>query len=683
LVISGLSAQLAARGAAPPSVIRHLNDHIRLLTGATRPRPGGALVSYIRKTRPVPDTIFVMHEGELGRLIGGRYRIDRILGQGGMGYVWLGRDELLDREVAVKEVAFPHLDASNGSRAQREARAAARLNHPGIVTIHDLVTADGRLWIVMELVQAPSLADVLERDGPLPADRVARIGLEVLDALSAAHRAGILHRDIKPGNLLVTSRGAVITDFGIAAIEGEESLTRTGLVVGTLAYMAPELTEPDDDRRQLASKASDLWSLGATLHAAVTGQPPRPGASTGAGLTAGTGVLAAVLEGLLRADPGARLTAEQAAELLRPVAAPAGPARPAPDAAGARAATDRGAETILRPVPPVPLAAAGARGAATRGPDEQTVTRLAPATAPRTSGPVTQVATTPDAAPAPAAGAGRIRLAVALLAIAIAFGIASLFPDYTGFGSLASATDSLVEYAGFVAAWAVSLVLILTRRTAQPTGALLGLGAAAATLGVFLIDLSIAVTGSQARIGPGLVLALLSWASGTAGVVVAIGRRPAGWPARPSGRRLAPAAVLVIAAIGTAAAYGPLSFSYTWDGGSLISGDLYPVSQSLTTDANLFLMVIFVAAVVAAVLWVPARLGAALAAGALIPMALQAAWALVAIAEYVPSSADGGVTPAFQAYCAFIIAGAIACGWLATTREAPRPAIAGHQLQQR
>jgi hypothetical protein len=646
-------------------------------------------VSYIRKTGSFPDTIFGMHEGELGRLIGGRYRIDRILGQGGMGYVWRGRDELLDREVAVKEVAFPHLDGSNGSRAQREARAAARLNHPGIVTIHDLVTADGRLWIVMELVQAPSLADVLERGGPLPADRVARIGLEVLDALSAAHRAGILHRDIKPGNLLITGRGAVITDFGIAAIEGEESLTRTGLVVGTLAYMAPELTEPDDDRRQLASKASDLWSLGATLHAAATGQPPPLGVSAGPELSARTGVLAPALEGLLRPDPGARLTAEQAADLLRPVA---GPARPAGAAAAStepdrRAETGRGAETVLGPLTPTPFPAAGGRDAATRGPGEQTVTRLAPGTAPGTSGrPATQVATAPGAAPARVpggAGGGRIGLAAALLAVAIACGIASLFPDYTGFGSLASATDSLVEYAGFVAVWAASLVLILTRRTSPQAGALLGLGAAAATLGVFAIDLSIAVTGSQARIGPGLVLALLSWVSATAGVGLALGRRPAGWPSRPGGRRIAPAAILVIAAIGTAAAYGPLSFSYTWSGGSLVSGDLYPPSQSLITDANFFLMVIFVAAVLAAVLWVPARLGAALAAGALIPMALQAVWTLVAVAEFVPPGAAGDVTPAFKAYCAFIIAGAIACGWLATTREAPRPAIAGHQLQQR
>src|ERR1700727_323784 len=248
-----------------------------------------------------------MAEGASGRLIGGRYRIDQILGPGGMGYVWLGRDELLDRDVAVKEVAFPHLDDSGGGRAQREARAAARLNHPGIVTIHDLVTADGRLWIVMELVRAPSLADVLEQSGPLPAGRVARIGLE--------------------------------------------GLTRTGLVVGTLAYMAPELTAPEDDRRRLASSASDLWSLGATLHAALTGHPPRPGAGvdTGPELNASSGPLTAALDGLLRDDPAARLTAEQAAGLLRQAAGP-DLGRPDGHDTGSRA------ETVLG----VPAAAGGA-----------------------------------------------------------------------------------------------------------------------------------------------------------------------------------------------------------------------------------------------------------------------------------------------------------------------------------
>jgi Protein kinase domain len=623
-----------------------------------------------------------MPEGELGRLIGGRYRIDRILGQGGMGYVWLGRDELLDREVAVKEVAFPHLDDSGGGRAQREARAAARLSHPGIVTVHDLVTADGRLWIVMELVQAPSLADVLEQDGPLPAGRVARIGLEVLDALSAAHRAGILHRDIKPGNLLVTSRGTVITDFGIAVIEGEEGLTRTGLVVGTLAYMAPELTA-EDSRRQPASPASDLWALGATLHAAVTGHPPRSGAdgAAGTGASASTGMLAPVLDGLLQPDPRARLTADQAAGLLRQAAGLAGPAWPAENGTAARAETAFGALSTMAATPPVATGPGVARGAAGRGRDERTVTQLAAASAPAaasaaaTSGPVTHGVTIAE----PPVGGRRIRLGSALLAVGIACGIASLFPQYTGFGSLASAADSLVEYAGFLAAWAASLVLILAGRAPRRAGALLGLGISAATLGVFLIDLSIAVTGSQARIGPGLVLALLGWLGCTAGAALAIGRWPAGWPRLPRGRVLAPAAALVIAALGAAFTYGPLSFSYTWTGasgtpGSLISGDLYPLDLSLPTAANVFLMVIFVAAVIAAVLWVPARLGAALAAGAIIPMALQAVFALVAIAEFVPPAADGGVTLSFRAYCAFIILGVIGCGGLAATRDRDAPA---------
>jgi hypothetical protein len=613
-----------------------------------------------------------MHEGEFGRLIGGRYRIERILGQGGMGYVWLGRDELLDREVAVKEVAFPHLDDSGGGRAQREARAAARLNHPGIVTIHDLVSADGRLWIVMELVAAPSLADVLERGGPLPAGQVARIGLQVLDALSAAHRAGILHRDIKPGNLLITDRGAVITDFGIAAIEGEEALTRTGLVVGTLAYMAPELTAPDDDLRQRASTASDLWALGATLHAALTGQPPGPAAGTGPVLGPAIGPLAPALDGLLCTDPAARLTAEQAAGLLRPVAGPyeLGYLAGAGQAASASTAVRAPAPAAAVTTPPM---ASRPGGAAPGGRDERTVTRLATVPPPGLVG---------SAAPAvaPAAVGSRLRLAGALLAIGIVAGVASLFPEYQGFGSLASATDTLVEYAGFLAAWTAGLVLILSRGGLPPAGALLGLGTAAATLGVFAIDLSVAVTGSAAHVGPGLVLALLGWLSCTAGVAVAIGRRPAGWPRRPQNRALAPAAVLLIAALGIALAYGPLSFSFTWPGGSLISGDLYPFSPSLTSFANVFLMAIFVVAVVAAVLWVPARLGAAMAAGALVPMALQAVWTLIAIAQYVPASAAGGVTPAFTAYCAFVIVGALACGWLATIRDAPRPAIPGPAL---
>jgi serine/threonine protein kinase len=252
---------------------------------------------------------------ERGRLIAGRYRLGRLLGQGGMGFVWHAHDQVLDREVAVKEVFVPDHNEDRSERAFREARAAGRLNHPGIVTIHDLVSDEGRSWIVMELVRAPSLEAALRESGPMAPGRVARIGLALLEALRAAHEAGILHRDIKPGNVLLPGDRAVITDFGIATIRGDEKLTATGQVVGTPAYMPPERL-----RGEPASEASDMWALGATLYAAVTGHPPGA-ARTSAGTSAGMGPLAPALEGLLRDDPGARLTAGQASALLESLSA--------------------------------------------------------------------------------------------------------------------------------------------------------------------------------------------------------------------------------------------------------------------------------------------------------------------------------------------------------------------------
>lgn len=223
-----------------------------------------------------------------------------------MGFVWRAYDQILDREVAVKEVFVPDQGEEHGKRGFREARAAARLNHPGIVTVHDLVAAEGRSWIVMELVDGPSLEDALRERGPMAPDRVARIGLAMLEALRAAHNAGILHRDIKPSNVLLPSGRAVLADFGIATIQDDDRLTATGQVIGTLGYMAPERV-----RGELASKASDMWALGATLCAAATGHPPG-----GAGAVIGAGPLTPVLEGLLRHDPAARLTAEQASALI-------------------------------------------------------------------------------------------------------------------------------------------------------------------------------------------------------------------------------------------------------------------------------------------------------------------------------------------------------------------------------
>lgn len=254
-------------------------------------------------------------------MIAARYELVKLLGQGGMGYVWQAHDLVLDRDVAVKEVFVPDPGGERNRRAFREARAAARLNHPGIVTIHDLVVADGRSWIVMELVSALSLDDTIREGGPLQPHRVARIGMDMLEALRTAHNAGILHRDIKPSNVLLTPGGAVITDFGIAIIQGEERLTSTGQVVGTPAYMAPELA-----RGRPASRASDMWSLGATLYAALTGHPPgRPVTA------ADEGSLTSVIEGLLRPDPRTRLTAEQAGEMLGRVMRAPGQWPEAPD----------------------------------------------------------------------------------------------------------------------------------------------------------------------------------------------------------------------------------------------------------------------------------------------------------------------------------------------------------------
>ena len=210
-----------------------------------------------------------------GRVVGGRYRLRDPIGRGAMGTVWRGRDELLDRDVAVKEVKVPPtLSPADRSslyqRTLREAKTAARLNHPGVVTVFDVVEEDGRPWIVMELVQARSLERVLADDGPLPVPDAAGIGRQLVSALATAHAAGVLHRDVKPSNVLLAPDGrAVLTDFGIATFEGDERLTQTGMVMGT-----PEFTPPERIRGEPATPSSDLWSLGATLYAAVQGRGP-------------------------------------------------------------------------------------------------------------------------------------------------------------------------------------------------------------------------------------------------------------------------------------------------------------------------------------------------------------------------------------------------------------------------
>src|SRR5690348_13884273 len=236
-----------------------------------------------------------------GALVAGRYRLGEVAGRGGMGVVWRARDELLHREVAVKEIIWPPQlgEAERGTlcqRALREARTAARLDHPSVIGVYDFVEDDGRPWIVMPLIGYPSLREVVREQGPLRPRRAARIGVQLLDALRAAHAAGVLHRDVKPGNVLLgPDDQVVLTDFGMAIADGSTALTTSGVLIGSPAYMAPERA-----RGEPATAAADLWSLGATLYAAVEGRPPfdRNGA-----LAVLTAVVSGVPDPPMRAGP--------------------------------------------------------------------------------------------------------------------------------------------------------------------------------------------------------------------------------------------------------------------------------------------------------------------------------------------------------------------------------------------
>ncbi|GAA2397570.1 serine/threonine-protein kinase [Streptomyces coeruleofuscus] len=295
------------------------------------PVPGNP---YATPTQVVPtQSVAAVEDPGAGRLIAGRYRLIAKLGHGGMGTVWRAKDETVDREVAVKEPRVPeHLPERERvnafERMRREARAAARLDHPAVVDVHDVAVVEGQPWIVMELVQGRSLGDALQ-EGTLSAREAARIGLEVLGALEAAHAAGILHRDVKPDNVLLGRYDRVVlTDFGIAQIEGETNLTDTGGFVGSPEYIAPERV-----LGQRPGPASDLWSLGVVLYAATEGVSPFRRSNTPATLqsvlnatpappASAQGPLAEAITGLLHKDPARRPDAARVRALLEAAANP-------------------------------------------------------------------------------------------------------------------------------------------------------------------------------------------------------------------------------------------------------------------------------------------------------------------------------------------------------------------------
>ncbi|GAA3440409.1 hypothetical protein GCM10018954_100330 [Kutzneria kofuensis] len=210
-----------------------------------------------------------------GDLIAERYKLVRKVGSGAMGTVWQARDQLLRRDVAVKELlvrtGMTELETDEGrNRAMREARLAARLHHPNVISIYDVVEYEGRPCLIMEYLPSKSLADLIAEHGVLPVGTVARIGAQIASALAAAHTAGIVHRDVKPANVLLTGDNvAKLTDFGISRADGDATVTAAGLLAGTPAYLPPEVAQGED-----ATFASDVYSLGAMLYAAVEGQPP-------------------------------------------------------------------------------------------------------------------------------------------------------------------------------------------------------------------------------------------------------------------------------------------------------------------------------------------------------------------------------------------------------------------------
>jgi len=280
-----------------------------------------------------------MSADDTERILAERYRLGAVIGRGGMGAVWQARDELLNRDVAIKEIVWPaQLDPADREtarrRAVREAQLAARLSHPNVVRVYDILEEDDRPCIVMELVPFRSLRDAVAEDGPMSPAEAARVGLSVLAALRAVHGAGVVHRDVKPANILLGPQGRVVlADFGIAKAADSPALTASGVLLGSPSYLAPERA-----RGGRAGAAADLWALGASLYTAVEGRPPFERDSMIASLTAvvadepepapHAGPLWPVIEGLLRKDPADRLDAAGAERLLRRIV----PAEAAPSA---------------------------------------------------------------------------------------------------------------------------------------------------------------------------------------------------------------------------------------------------------------------------------------------------------------------------------------------------------------
>ncbi|MGW3038821.1 protein kinase domain-containing protein [Kitasatospora sp. NPDC001159] len=411
---------------------------------------------------------------EAERLLAGRYELGDRLGRGGMGTVWRAWDRMLDREVAVKELTVNHLPEEDlqilHARMKREASAAARIKHPGVITVHDVLEQDGRPWIVMELVDGRSLADVISQDGTLQPRAAAEVGSQVLAALHRGHQLGVLHRDVKPANVLL-ERGTgrvVLLDFGIATYEGSTELTRPGDLVGSPDYLAPERAQGERP-----GPASDLWGLGATLYAAVEGQSPFRRDSPITTLAAvvdeplpesrRAGPLGPVLAALMAKDPADRPSADEAARMLAEVQAghtmglksvasvrtptqsvPVVDRSEVPEGTAKSPLEDSEERTEPRPVAPatavtsaVPVVAADTAGGVPAAPQAHTAGGVpaAPQAHTAVSAPVAHTV-------APARGPAKRRSRMKLVAIAVAVGVLAAAGTFFATRHVAGAPDA-------------------------------------------------------------------------------------------------------------------------------------------------------------------------------------------------------------------------------------------------
>jgi serine/threonine protein kinase len=260
-----------------------------------------------------------------GQMIIDRYTLERPIGRGGMGTVWLASDQRLGRNVAIKQIGLlPGETTPDLARAMREARSSAVLNHPHVVSVYDVVEEKDQIWLVMEHVECRTLGQIIEEDGPLTPETAVVVVAQVADGLSAAHAAGTIHRDVKPGNILVTADWvAKISDFGIARAHDQGQLTQTGMVIGTPEYFAPELA-----RGEHPTPAVDVWALGATMYAAVEGHPPYPHQSNALALLAtiastpppraqNAGFLTDPIARMLEPEPESRWSMKDTAHVLQ------------------------------------------------------------------------------------------------------------------------------------------------------------------------------------------------------------------------------------------------------------------------------------------------------------------------------------------------------------------------------